>query len=173
MEEVVNDLAEFPPEVRLNVEGLLYLGELTDSVTFCGHHFTLRTLRTHEELAAAHACQEYTSSIKAPDAWIAAQVGLALVAVDGDDAFCPPAGPSDAVFAKARFQYITENWYWPTIHYLYQFYVTLQEKQLAAYRAMQDLSPRSRPSSSDWGGSFEPADILSEQMLEEIQRDQP
>lgn len=172
MTEVTNDFAEFDPQVRVGVEGLLYLGHLTESFEFCGHTFTLRTLKAHEELAAAQACEPFTNTLKAPDAWMSAQVGLALEEVDYEDDFCPQAGPDEVAFARARFQYVTRNWYWPTIHFLYQSYVTLQEKQLAAIRALQDLSQGSPHSSSDLGGSFEPRDILTDEMLAEIQRGQ-
>lgn len=168
MEEVKDELAEFPPEVREDVNGLIYLGELTDSFEFCGHTFTLRTLRAGEEFAAAQAISEYRDTLKEPDAWVTAQIGLALVAIDGDDEFCPPAGPNPAAFAKARFNYVTKNWYWPTIHFLYQCYTVLLTRQLEAMRSMQDLSPRGQPIFSPSADFSNEPGTLSDEMLAEI-----
>jgi hypothetical protein len=45
-------IEDFPPEIREDVEGLLWLGYLEDSFDFCGHQFVIRTLRGDEELLA-------------------------------------------------------------------------------------------------------------------------
>lgn len=169
MDEAKNDLTQFPPEVKIAVEGLIHLGELSEDFSFAGHTFTLRTLRAGEEIAAAQAVQTYRETLKEPDAWMAAQVGLALVEIDGQSDFCPQAGPDLAQFAKARFNYITTNWYWPTIQYLFRCYSTLLEKQLDAIQVMQDLSPRSQPISSLSADSFSEQDTLNAEMLAEIQ----
>lgn len=150
-------LDEFPPQVRQDVEGLLFLGALSDEANFCGHSWGLRTLKAGEELAASKAIEPYMQTAKAADAWSAAQVGLALTHVDGEDDFCPPAGPNSIAFAKARFQYVTDNWYQPTIDYLFGVYARLLDRQLEAYRALQDLSARSLHTSSP------SADFLNEQ----------
>lgn len=171
MEEIKNDLAEFPPQVRIDVEGLIHLGELSDHFEFCGHTFTLRTLRIHEDLAAAQAIQPYRDTLKEPDAWMTAQVGLALTEVDGDNEFCPPAGPDTAQFARARFNYVTKNWYWPTVNFLFNCYTTLLDRQLEAIRVMQDLSNRSHPISTPSVDSFSELGTLNEEMLREIQGD--
>lgn len=172
-EEVQNEMAEFPPQTRLAVEGLLHLGELSEDFEFAAHTFTLRTLRAGEEIAAAQAIQAYRDSLKEPDAWMAAQVGLALVSIDGQDDFCPQAGPDLTQFAKARYNYVTKNWYWPTIYFLYQCYTTLLTKQAEVIQVMQDLSPRSRPTFSLLDDSSNEPDTLSEEMVAEIQGIRP
>jgi hypothetical protein len=164
-----DELAEFPPEMNEEVNGLLYLGNLTDTFEFCGHSFTLRTLRAGEDFAAAQAISEFRDTLKEPDAWMAAQVGLALTMVDGDEEFCPMAGPDLARFAKARLNYIAKNWYWPTIHFLYGCYTILLTRQLEAIRVMQDLSPRSQPTFSPSADSSSAQDTLSAEMLAETQ----
>lgn len=172
MDEEKNDLAQFPPEVRVAVEGLIHLGELSEDFTFAGHTFTLRTLRAGEEIAAAQAIQTFRDTLKEPDAWMAAQVGLALVEIDGEGDFCPQAGPDLAQFARARFNYVTKNWYWPVIQYLFRCYSTLLEKQLDAIQVMQDLSPRSQPIFSPSADSSIEQDTLNAEMQAEIQRTQ-
>jgi hypothetical protein len=160
MESSVNPFDEFDPDVRTDVEGLMHLGYLSADVTFCGHHFGLRTLRVAEELAAGKVSEPFRDTIKEPHALISATVGLSLLHVDGDETFCPKAGPDQVAFAKARFQYVSDNWFWPTVDFLYGEYTKLLERQIEAVRAMQDFSGRSlstrmpSPGSSTEQGTF-------------------
>jgi hypothetical protein len=144
----------FDPQVREAVEGLIHLGHLTTDVEFCGHTFGLRTLRLGEELAAATAMEKYRGTLKEPHAFAASQVALALTHVDGDEDFCPQAGPDLTAFARARLNYLNTNWYWPVIDYLYLELSRLLEKQVDAIRSIQDLSTRSLRSSSPSVDSF-------------------
>lgn len=148
MSSVENPFDAFPSEVRRDVDGLIHLGELSEDIEFCGHTFGLRTLRVDEEIAAAKAVEQFRDTLKEPHAWAAVQVGLALTHLDGDSNFCPKIGVDKVSFARGRFQYVTSNWYWPTIDYLHGEYARLLERQLAAIRAVQDLSARSRPTFS-------------------------
>lgn len=138
---------ELDPRVRQDVEGVLYLGYLTSEVEFCGHSFGLRTLTTTEEILAGEVVQPYRNTIKEPEAFVIAQIGLALTHVDGDEEFCPAIGPNKMQHAKARFQY-TGKWHWPTNQYLYTEYTKLLGRQIEAVRALQDLSSRSQRTSS-------------------------
>src|SRR3954471_13092634 len=95
---------EFPAEVSEDVDGLMYLGYLEDSFEFCGHHFVIRTLRGGEELLAGVVSKQYIESQGAARAWAWALVGLSLVSVDHDAAFCPPAGPDKEAYARSRFK---------------------------------------------------------------------
>lgn len=152
--QVVNPFEEFEEDVREAVDGLLHLGHLEAEVEFAGHTFGLRTLRVAEELAAAKAMEPYRDTFKEPEAWMAAQVGLALTHVDGEDDFCPAAGPDRVAFARARFQYVTTKWYQPTVEYLYLAYTSLLKKQVNAIRAVQDLSQRDLRTSLPWADSL-------------------
>lgn len=139
---------ELDPRVRQAVEGLIYLGHLTTEVEFCGHTFGLRTLHTDEEIAAGEVIESLRNTIKEPEAYVSAQIALALTHVDGDEEFCPPVGPDKSQYAKARYRYVTSQWYWPTIQYLYTEYTKLLGRQIEAIRSIQDLSSRSRPTFS-------------------------
>lgn len=134
----------FPEEVVDDVDGLLWLGYLEDSFDFCGHNFVIRTLKLEDEMVAGLAAKDYEDSISQAKAWVAAQVGMALVAIDGDESFCPQAGPDKKNFARARFQYVTRNWYEPTINYIYARYVELLERQMMVLSEMENLSPEGR-----------------------------
>lgn len=138
-----NPFDRFPEEVQRDVEGLTWLGHLSEDYEFCGHHITLRTLRGDEELAAGKVAAEYAGTAAEAKAYAWAHVGLALTQVDGDDNFCPPAGPDREAFARARFRWVSSRWFWPTCEYWFSQYVDLMRRQIKAYQAMQDLSQRS------------------------------
>lgn len=143
MENSTNPFGPFGPEIANDVEGLIHVGNLTDEVEFCGHTIGIRTLTAYEEIAAAAAVEEFRNTLREPQAWATAQVGLAITHIDGDENFCPPIGPDPTGFAKARFMYISKNWYWPTIDFVYESYIALLDRQIKAIRAVQDLSNRS------------------------------
>lgn len=134
----------FPDEVAEDVDGLIWLGYLENSVEFCGHDFVIRTLRMEEEMLAALISKDYIDTLGQAKAWITAQVALSLVSVDGDDAFCPPAGPDKKNYARARFKYVSSNWFEPTINFLYSEYANLIKKQADALEEMENLSQESR-----------------------------
>lgn len=140
----MESIDSFPEGVADDVDGLLWLGFLEESVEFCGHEFVIRTLRLEDEMVAGLAAKDYKDSVSQAKAWIAAQVGMALVSVDGDENFCPQAGPNKKDFARARFQYVTHNWYEPTINYLYVKYVELLERQEEVLKEMENLSQEDR-----------------------------
>jgi hypothetical protein len=148
MSKVENPFDQFDQPTRDAIDGLIHLGELSTEVEFCGHTFGLRTLRADEEIAAAKIVDSFRGTLREPQAWAAAQVALALTHVDHAEDFCPAIGPDKVSFARARFQYITSNWYQPTIDFLFGEYAELLEKQVIAIRAVQDLSNRSRPTFS-------------------------
>lgn len=145
VEEEQSGLASFPDDVREDVDGLIWLGYLEDGFDFCGHHFVIRTLRGDEELLAALVAKDYTDTLGQSRAWAWAQIALALVAVDHQDDFCPPAGPDKKSYARARFNYVTTNWYWPTAQYIFGRYAELLERQAAAVEAMEDFSQGNLP----------------------------
>lgn len=163
-----NPFDSMDQDTRASVEGLIYLGELVEDIEFCGHTFGLKTLRAYEEMAAASVVEKFRNTLKEPEAWAAAQVGLALTHIDGETDFCPSVGPDQSAFAKARFNYISQKWYWPTIQFLYNEYTRLQGKQLSAIRAVQDLSNRSLPTSSSFADSLKKQDTSGDETETEI-----
>lgn len=153
---------QFPAQVQEDVHGLIHLGYLEETIEWCGHSFTLHTLNGEEELAVGLLCKEYAETLAQAKAWAWANVSQSLAAVDGDPDFCPPIGPDPMIHAKARFRYLLK-WFWPTIEELYRHYALLVERQVAAIRAVRDLSNRSLEnfspfpdSSTEQGGSDEP-----------------
>lgn len=139
---------QFPADVQKSVEGLVWLGYLEDTFEFCGHTFGIRTLYGNEELQASLLCKEYTDTLGQVKAWTWAHVALALTSVDGKQDFCPSIGPDEMEHARAKFKYVTTRWFWPVAEYIFTRFAVLQQNQLKAIEAVQDLSNRSlRPSS--------------------------
>lgn len=156
-EQVQSDTFDhFPEATREAVDGLLWLGHLQREVSLAGHTFMLRTLKADEELIVALLTKEYMDTMGQTVAWAWAHVALSLVAVDGDQDFCPPIGPDKIANAKARFRYVTQ-WYRPVGEHLYGEYAQLLQSQADAMEAVRDLSQGSPSTSWPW------ADSLSEQ----------
>lgn len=162
-------IESFPDDIREDVEGLMWLGFLEDEFDFCGHSFVIRTLRGDEELLAGVLTKEYMDTLGQSRAWAWALVSLALVAVDGDESFCPPSGPDKRAYARARFQYCTSKWFWPVAEYIFRRYTTLLERQAQAVEAVEDFASGSLPlpmpfvgSSTDKGDSSPPLEDIRE-----------
>jgi len=172
-ESRVDPIALFTPQVALNVYGLAFVGHIQKDINFCGHTFTLKTLRPSEKAAAGIAAQPWRDTITEGEVWANAQVALALVSVDDDINFCPPVGPDLNAFAKARLNFCTNSetgWHGPTLGFLYNEYLVMEQEALDGVRELQDLSERnlnpSSPSPDSLtapGTSIEP--ILSDILL--------
>lgn len=151
-EEVVEEEYEdpfygFPKEIQQAVNGLAWLGHLEREVSFGGHTFVLRTLKSDDDLIVATLTQDYLETLGQAKAWAMANVALSLQSVDGDANFCSALGPDRLQNGRDRFKFIG-NWYWPVIAFLFAQYNELNEEQNEALVALQDLSIRSRDTSS-------------------------
>lgn len=160
----LDPLQLFPEKIRDAVQGLAYLGQLSEEVHFCGHSFGLRTLRASDKFAVSIALQPFRNTVYEVEIFQAAHVAMALTSVDGDEDFCPPIGPNVEEFAKARLNYVLNGpdgkggWYEPTIHFLWNRLAILEGIANEAIAELDRLSTRSQPSnSSPWlGSSTEP-----------------
>lgn len=137
--QVSDPFAAFSGDVRQDVDGLIWLGDLQESFSFCGHDFVLRTLRGDEELLAGLVMKDYIETIGQAKAHIWATISMSLVAIDGAEDFCPQATPNKRDYARARFQWVSGNWYWPTALYVYNRYNLLLERQQTALEALEDF----------------------------------
>lgn len=148
-----HSLSDFPPEVREDVEGLMWLGHLEKEFQFCGHTFTLKTLKGDEELLASLVCKEFNETLGQARAWIWALLGQSITSIDGDTEFCPEISTNRLENARAKFSYLSGNWYWPTAAFLNARYNELIERQTTAIEAMEDLFSRSPLMSMPFAGS--------------------
>jgi hypothetical protein len=53
----------FPDEVANDVDGLMWLGFLEDTIEFCGHEFVIRTLKLEDEMLAGLVTKDYKDSV--------------------------------------------------------------------------------------------------------------
>lgn len=159
-EEPVESQDQFPPEVAIDVDGLVWLGHLSENIDFCGHTFEIRTLKGDEDLAAGLVAKEYIDSLGQARAWAWAKLALAIVSIDGRNDWSPQLGPDKVAFARQRFKYLTEAWYWPVAQFLYESLILLEQRQIAALDAMQGLSTGSRTRSTPSpDSSIDPGDL--------------
>lgn len=159
-ENQATSLSEFSPKVQEDVNGLLWLGSIQDSVEYAGHTFTLRTLKADEELFAARLTQNYQDTLAQGKAWAWAHVSQALVDVDGDEEFCPALGPDRWANARARFNFCVSRWYWITGEALFNEYLKLVQRQAEAVKAIRNLSEGSPPSFTTPEDSYSDQDDL-------------
>jgi hypothetical protein len=150
-------LDELSGSVRSNIDDLIWLGHLEEEFEFAGHTFVLRTLKADEELLSATLTKEYIDTLGQAKAWAWANVALALVAVDGDEDWCPEIGPSKKANARGKFNYCIQNWYWPLGEYLFYEYTQLVARQIEAIAEVRNLSTGSPQASTP------SADSLTEQ----------
>jgi hypothetical protein len=128
--------AEFSPQVQSDITGLAYLGKLEDDFTWAGHRFLIRTLTVKEELEAGVIVKEFDDTIAQAKALTATAVAAALVTVDGKP-LVYSLGPQDnRNEIREKFNYITENWYWPTIQAVGIRYTELYERMNQAVEAV-------------------------------------
>lgn len=136
---VEDPFAAFPEAVRQDIDGLIWLGYLEETFSWCGHDFVVRTLRGDEELLAGLVMKDFTETVGQGKAHVWATIALALVAVDGAEDFCPPASPNKKDYARARFQWVTTNWFWPLALFVYNKYTDLLRRQQEALDALEDF----------------------------------
>lgn len=138
-DEKPTSIEDFEPQIQEDVEGLMWLGHLEEEFTFAGHTFVIRTLKGDEELLASLVCKEFTETLGQARAWVWALISQSLVAIDGDENFCPPISNDKRTNAKARFQYCCSNWYWPVAAVINQHFSNLTTRQAEAIQRVEDL----------------------------------
>jgi len=126
---------EFPEKVSDDVEGLLFLGHLTDQFNAYGHEFAIKTLKRGEKLVVAKLVAEYESTIGLGDAISAATVAACLTVVDGRPLALPLPGTATENFEQViRQQFaIVLKWYDPVVDLIYDKYMALFRRQQDAF----------------------------------------
>lgn len=111
-----------------DMDGLLQLGALMASFSWCGHRFVIKTLSSDEELIVATLTREWQETIGGPKAYAIAVAALAVQAVD-DVPMPTPVGETGAKhqWAIERFRY-ARRWYPPTIDSIYDHYLALEHR---------------------------------------------
>jgi hypothetical protein len=130
------ELPSFDPRYAEAFEGLAYLGSLTESFSWLGHEFVIRTLGVDEQLAVAQVTARYKDGGEQL-AYVTAVVAMAIVTVDGEELPTPYAEDQQlAEWAHRRFAYVKANWFQPTINEVFQRYLKLEDTVAQVVDAM-------------------------------------
>lgn len=115
---------------REDLVGLLTMGELRASFSWCGHQISIRTLRTSEELLVADLVKQFEGGMGGMKAYATATAGMCVQAIDGEPMPVPlgedPGRPHR--WALQRFNY-AGRWYPPTIDAIMDAYLQLEVRQ--------------------------------------------
>jgi len=115
---------------RADLVGLLTMGELHASFSWCGHSIRIRTLSTREELLVAELVKAFEGGMGGMKAYATATAGLCVQSIDGEDMPVPlgedPARPNR--WAIQRFNY-AQRWYPPTVDAIFDGYLQLEARQ--------------------------------------------
>jgi hypothetical protein len=174
-EKVVDPMTLFSPKMRQPVEGLAYLGQLTEDVKFCGHTFGIRTLRPQHRYAISTVLQPYRNTIYEIEVYQALHVAAALTHVDNKRDFCEPIGPDIEGFLRGRLEYLTNDktgWYPPTLEFLYARCAVLEATATQGVDQLNFLSQKNESgiSSSPWQEALTERESSEEAMNSVIQR---
>lgn len=129
-------LPEFDPKVRQDFEGLLYLGRLTDSFTWLGHRFVIRTLSAGDILEVGLLHKPYVGSLADVKAYQAALVAACVVEVDGKPMPTPLTNERADTELVNRFEYVLRSWFPPTLDAVYERYRLLEARVEEVIEAM-------------------------------------
>lgn len=132
-----SELPQFDSRYVQPFKGLLYLGALTDTFTWMGHEFVVRTLAPDEQLAISLVTKPYIGTSGEQLAYMVAVVAMATVSVDGEELPSPVAEDARiGEWAHRRFSYVKESWYQYTIAEVFQRYLHLEDTAAKVVEAM-------------------------------------
>lgn len=123
----------FPEEYRQDFEGLLYIGRLTDTFTWLGHTFVIRTLSDDDLLEMAILHKPYVGTVGEAKAYQTLMVAACVESVDGRP--LPSAlGPEENDLVH-RFNYV-RKWYSVTQDAIYERFLLLEQRVIEVVKAM-------------------------------------
>lgn len=138
-------LAEPDGKWRDDFDGLLYLGALSGSFSYCGHRFSIRTLNSGEELIVAQLTQEWQGTIGELKAYSIAMCAMAVQSIDGRPMLTPLGETHDQIeWARERFVY-AQRWYDPTLTEIYSRYLELENRVKEVIDGLGKASPGTGP----------------------------
>lgn len=119
---------EFPEELVQPLQELAVVGHLSDTFTYGGQEFVIRTMTIGEELEALRAAQKYQdiAATAGGRVYATAMVAGSVQYHNGEPLVLPVSDKQDV--AALRFRKILE-WYWPVIEQVYYRYADLEKKQ--------------------------------------------
>lgn len=136
---------EFDPRISDDVEGLLFLGYLTQSVTIYNHTFVLKTLRRGERLAVTQFARDYEDTLGIADALQTGYLALAIVTADGRPLSIAISDEERDPLVRLEANYrVVSRWFDPVLEALYSEYTFLLQRQNAAFAELEGKSAAGR-----------------------------
>lgn len=129
----------FPSDSMEAINGLIWLGYLSDSFALFGHHFVVRTLTRGDRLAVTLLTKEWEDTLGMADAYQTAVVAAALVEVDGHPLTEIVPRPDRTEQIRANFG-LVRTWYEPVVEAVFERVARLNVRQEAAFTALQAKS---------------------------------
>lgn len=134
--EPEEELPEFDPKYRQDFEGLLFIGNLSDTFDWLGHKFVIRTLTTGEILEVGLLHKKYGQSLADLKAYQAAVIAACVVSVDGRPLSVPLTNEVDDTLLANKFSYVLRSWFPPVLDVIYDKYLSLEERVQKVLDAM-------------------------------------
>lgn len=133
-------LPTFDPKFREPFTGLLFLGALSDSFDWAGHHFKIRTLHSEELSECSLATKRYQGTEGEHKAFQTAVMAASLLDIDGRGVPVPiPIDTNDSMF-DVRFAYMMKNWFPAVADEVYRRYIDLEITARQVMEALGGLS---------------------------------
>lgn len=122
-----------------DLTGLVHVGALSTEFSWIGHLFTLRTLRSGEDLAIAQVVEPYRNTLAQARALAIAQVGAHLMLVDGRP-IVQDLGPDPLDTVRRKFDYLRRNWSYTVVE---RVFLETEELRLRERAALAELEGKS------------------------------
>lgn len=117
-----------------DLESLLFLGHLEETVRYRGHEFVIRTLRQREMIEVSHIVSGY-EELARPRAYKTALVAAALESVDGEPLYEPLSDVARSQAVRRKFEKVAE-WYPAVIDVLYERIQALEARSQSVADAL-------------------------------------
>jgi hypothetical protein len=120
-------------ELSQDTLGLLQLGHLSSKINVFGNEVRIKTLTVGEELEIGLLTKQYLNTSEQGRAYGTAVVAASIVSINKKRLPIKPLGPDDeANVLNYKFEYVSRKYYWPVIEKIYDEYMKLLARQLAA-----------------------------------------
>lgn len=118
----------FDQRFRQDFEGLLFIGKLTDTFTWLGHRFTIRTIPSDDLLEMGLLHKPYVGTIADVKAYQMLVVAACIVAVDDQPPPFPVTNETTDTLLLNRFNFVRRSWFPPTVDVIYERYLLLEKR---------------------------------------------
>lgn len=126
-QEKSGEAPEFSDELVEPLQEFTVVGHLSDTFTYGGQDFTIRTMTIGEELEALRASTKFSDiPVATGRIYATAMVAGSIQSLNGTPLVVPISEKQD--IAALKFRKVLE-WYWPTIEVVYQRFAALETKQ--------------------------------------------